>query len=222
MISRMARPIVAFARLPEPKALAPPFMPISRAIGPLTITNGEAMWVVACTPLRLNGWSVRASMAARTTGAYSGLQPAMTMLMARTSRVSAPQRGAALHSTKSGSPPRARTTALILSWVGGTTGRPSVQPRSKYRSAKSASAISRDEGPRSIGVRDIRNPKRPPAKDQCNKYSGVKLFESDHRGAHIGDFLGCKLGALRILRIWQRRPALVAAIREQSGHVHHI
>src|SRR5438046_6898231 len=50
--------------------------------------------VVACTPLRLNGGSVRANRAARTTGAKSGLQPAITMLMAKTSRVSAPQRGA--------------------------------------------------------------------------------------------------------------------------------
>ena len=73
MISRIARPIVAFARLPEPKALAPPFIPISRAIGPLTITNGEAMWVVACTPFRLNGQSVRASIAARTTWCVFGL-----------------------------------------------------------------------------------------------------------------------------------------------------
>ena len=50
--------------------------------------------------------------------------------MARTSRVSAPQRGATLHSTKLGLPPRACTTASILSCVGATTGRPSVQPRS--------------------------------------------------------------------------------------------
>ena len=65
----MARPIVALARLPGPKALAPPFMPIARATGPFTTTSGAAMCVVACTPLRLNSGSVSASSAARTTGA---------------------------------------------------------------------------------------------------------------------------------------------------------
>ena len=67
--SRIARPIVAFARLPEPKQLPPAFMPISRAIGPLTTRSGAAMCVVACTPFRLNAAVVRASIAARTTGA---------------------------------------------------------------------------------------------------------------------------------------------------------
>ena len=66
---RIARPMVALARLPEPKALAPPFMPISRATGPFTITSGAAMWVVACTPFRLKAWSISASIAARSTGA---------------------------------------------------------------------------------------------------------------------------------------------------------
>ena len=72
---RKARPIVALARLPEPKALQPPFMPIARATGPLTIRSGAAMWVVACTPFRLKAFSASARIAARTTGAYSGLQP---------------------------------------------------------------------------------------------------------------------------------------------------
>src|SRR3974377_752361 len=85
-------------------------------------SNKEWKWHIACTPLRLKDRSVRASMAARTTGAYSGLQPAITILMARTSRVSAPQRGATWHSTKSGSPPRARTPALTLAGVGGWNG----------------------------------------------------------------------------------------------------
>jgi hypothetical protein len=45
--SLIARPIVALARLPEPKALQPLFIPISRAIGPLTTSSGAAMCVVA-------------------------------------------------------------------------------------------------------------------------------------------------------------------------------
>ena len=61
--------MVALARLPGPKALAPPFMPIARAAGPFTITRGAAMWVVACTPFRLKAGSHSASIAARSTGA---------------------------------------------------------------------------------------------------------------------------------------------------------
>ena len=52
----------------------------------------------------------------------------MTALIASTSRVSRPQRGATLHSTRSGSPPRAATKSATFAGVGGTTGRPSVQP----------------------------------------------------------------------------------------------
>src|SRR5262249_28295301 len=52
--SRIARPIVALARLPDPKQLPPPFIPISRAIGPFTTRKGAAMCVVAWTPFRLN------------------------------------------------------------------------------------------------------------------------------------------------------------------------
>ena len=51
------------------------------------------MCVVACTPFRLKRASHKASSAASTTGAYSGRQPAITMLIASTSRVRLPQRG---------------------------------------------------------------------------------------------------------------------------------
>ena len=61
--------MVAFARLPEPNTLQSAFMPIRSAIGPLTTTSGAAMWVVACTPFRLNAVWVSANSAARTTGA---------------------------------------------------------------------------------------------------------------------------------------------------------
>src|SRR5574341_768792 len=122
---RMARPMVALARLPEPKALQPAFMPIFFAMGPFTTRSGEAMCVVACTPFRLKAGSHKASMAARTTGAYSGLQPARTMLIASTSRVRPPQRGGTRASSFCGSPPSASSTAATLAGVGGTTGRPS-------------------------------------------------------------------------------------------------
>ena len=101
------------------------------------------MWVVACTPLRLNAFAVSASIAARTTGAYSGLHPAITMLIASTSRLRLPCRGGTLHSTKSGSPPSAATNASTRSRVGGTTGSPSVQPCAKYHSTRSVPAGTR-------------------------------------------------------------------------------
>ena len=112
-------------------------MPISRAIGPLTTSSGAAMCVVACTPLRLKAGAASANSAARTTGAYSALQPAITRLIASTSRVRPPWRGGTRHSTKSGSPPSAATAASTASGVGGTTGSPSVQPCSKYHSTRS-------------------------------------------------------------------------------------
>src|SRR5204862_1234475 len=134
---RIARPIVALARLPEPKALAPGFMPTARATGPFTTRSGAAICVVACTPLRLKAGCASASNAARTTGAYSGLQPAMTRLIANTSRLRLPWRGGILHSTSSGSPPSAAIIAATVSAVGGTTGSPSVQPCAKYHSTRS-------------------------------------------------------------------------------------
>ena len=97
-IMRIARPIVALARLPEPNTLWLQFIPIASRIGPLTISSGAAMWVVACTPCRLKAADVSASIAARTTGAYSGRHPAITMLTASTWRVSPPQRGGTRHS----------------------------------------------------------------------------------------------------------------------------
>jgi len=131
------------ARLPEPKALQSPFIPISRAIGPLTTKSGAAIWVVAWTPFRLKAFAVNASIAARTTGAYWALQPAMTMLIASTSRVKLPYRGGTLHSTSCGSPPSASTKASTSSRVGGATGSPSVHPCSKYHSTRSVPAGTR-------------------------------------------------------------------------------
>ena len=86
------------------------------------------MCVVACTPLRLNGASHNASIAASITGAYSGRQPAITMLTASTSRVRLPQRGGTRAMRRPDSPPRAATAAAIFSAVGGATGKPSEQP----------------------------------------------------------------------------------------------
>jgi hypothetical protein len=118
------------ARLPEPNTLQPAFMPMARRMGPFTTSSGLAMWVVACTPFRLNRASHSASIAASTTGAYSARQPAITILIASTSQVRLPQRGGTRAIRRAGPPPSAATAAAIFSDVGGTSGKPSEQPRS--------------------------------------------------------------------------------------------
>ena len=52
--NRTARPIVALARLPWPKALWVAFMPITVRTGPLTTMNGALPPVLALLPCRLN------------------------------------------------------------------------------------------------------------------------------------------------------------------------
>ena len=79
---RIARPMVALARLPGPNRFAPEFMPISSATGPLTITSTAAPPWLDEGAMRLNSGSSIASVAASTTGKYSGRQPAMTAFAA--------------------------------------------------------------------------------------------------------------------------------------------
>ena len=76
-VSRMARPIVAFARKPEPNTFPLLFIPIRSRTGPFTIRKG-AVPVVLCQIARLAYPSlVSDSPAASTTGKYSGgSQPA--------------------------------------------------------------------------------------------------------------------------------------------------
>ena len=69
-------------------------------------------------------------MAATTTGKYSGRQPAMTALMASFSALTTTPRSSTSPMISS---PRSAAPASIAAMdcsVGGTTGRPSVQPRS--------------------------------------------------------------------------------------------
>src|SRR5688572_26868685 len=70
------------ARLPDPNALCPPFMPISSAMGPLTITQMPGPPVLVATVFTLNDGSRTASMAVTTIGKYSGRQPAITAFTA--------------------------------------------------------------------------------------------------------------------------------------------
>ncbi len=88
--SLTARPIVALARQPGPNTPAPELISSSARIGPLTITSGDGAFVVADTPCRSNASSQIASIAASTTGRYSGRHPAMTALIAIFSTVARP------------------------------------------------------------------------------------------------------------------------------------
>ena len=80
--------------------------------------------------LNLNAGSVIASVAATRTGMYSGRQPAITALMASSSALRTRSRSGISPSTWSGARPAASRKARTRFSVGGTTGRPSVQPRS--------------------------------------------------------------------------------------------
>ena len=103
-------------------------MPISFAIGPLTMISGATGCVVAWIESRLNAGSASASTAVRMTGRYSGRQPAITALIAMRSTVASPWRGGSTATTSRGSRSVKRRNSRTSSSVGGTIGRPSVQP----------------------------------------------------------------------------------------------
>ena len=74
------------------------------------------------------------SIAATTTGMYSGRQPAITALIATFSAITATWRLVMNAICWSGSRRAASSIARTRASVGGTTGRPSVQPWSKHMS----------------------------------------------------------------------------------------
>jgi len=101
-----------------------------RAIGPLTTSSVATGCVVAWTESRLNSGSASASMAASTTGKYSGRQPAITALAAIFSIVASPWRGGRMPTISRGSRAVCFRKSCTRVSVGGTIGSPSVQPRS--------------------------------------------------------------------------------------------
>ena len=101
-MSCSARPIVALARLPWPSALTPLFMPIALAAGPLMMTSGPEKCVVQSRPCSTNSGSSAASSTPSTTGMYSGLQPAITALIATFSTVQGARLGGISPTTSSG------------------------------------------------------------------------------------------------------------------------
>jgi hypothetical protein len=101
--SRIARPMVALARKPEPNTLPLLFRPSRSRTGPLTIRNG-AVPVVDCQMARPTYPSATSdSHAASTTGKYSGRHPASAALMAASRTVSSRFRCGIASSTSPGS-----------------------------------------------------------------------------------------------------------------------
>src|SRR5437867_3014491 len=129
MTSWSARPIAALARLPWPSALPLAFMPMRRRAGPLTMTTGPTNIVVARTPCIAKASSSTASTAASTTGRYSGLQPAITALIAIFSTVAAASAGGTGPHTSCGARPVASTARRTRAPLRGTTrGPPAPAP----------------------------------------------------------------------------------------------
>src|SRR3989454_6731532 len=94
------------------------------------------------------------SIAATTTGMYSGLQPAITALMATFSAVTETERWAMNPTSCLPSSRAASSIAPTRSSVGGMTGRPSVHPCAKQNSM--ASAMSATVWRLDVSVTDIR------------------------------------------------------------------
>ena len=130
MMRRIVRPIVALARLPGPNTLPAAFMPRSVTAGPATISRGAEPPVLAVEPWKLYPGSLAASRAATTTGKYSGRQPAMTAFTAAARMLHSSPVVGCVAMTVSGGRPSIASIASTRDISGGTTGRPSVQPRS--------------------------------------------------------------------------------------------
>ena len=116
--------MVVLARLPCPSTFTPEFMPMARRIGPFTITTGPTGMVVASTPWMLNSSVHAASTQASTTGRYSGLQPAITALMATFSTVTSTRSGGTTATTSSGERVVPSSIRSTLASVGAHDGQP--------------------------------------------------------------------------------------------------
>ena len=138
MMSWKARPMVALARLPWPSAFRPQFMPMRRATGPFTTMTGPAKWVVQSRPCMEKPGISAASTAASTVGKYSGRQPDMTALMAAFSTVQGARLGGISPMISSAARVVPASIRATRRSVGGTIGRPSVQPRSNAASIGSS------------------------------------------------------------------------------------
>ena len=125
---RTARPTTALARSLLPSALNVPSMPSRRRSSPLMTMNTAQPPVLAVAPCRENSSRSMAESAVTTTGKCRGRPPAITVLTATFSAVTARPRTGSTPRTCSGGMAAASRHAATASSVGGTTGSPSVQP----------------------------------------------------------------------------------------------
>ncbi len=135
------------ARSLWPSTLNVPSIPSSRRIGPLTMHRMAEPPVLAVGPwTSKSGWSMPVT-AVITTGRCMGRQPAMMALTATFSAVIARWRTGSIPMSWSGGMPTQSSAASTAAAVGGTMGRPSVQPRAwkySWASAGSSSGIRRE------------------------------------------------------------------------------
>ncbi len=172
-----ARPMVALARLPCPSAFSPEFMPMRLAMGPLTMITGVENQVVAISPCRVNFGTNAASKAPSTTGRYSGRQPAITALIATFSTVQSTRFGGIFPITSCHGRKVPPSMRKMRSSVGGTTGKPSLQPRSYATSMGSSFSES--------GT--CRDWKGTSPKRTCNRFAIPGSTESEpHPGCNSG------------------------------------
>jgi hypothetical protein len=123
-----ARGIVAFGRNPGPNAPPAVLKPSSFLIGPLTTISGDGPLVDWKPPPRAARSRMSASNAARTTGKYSGLQPAMAALIAAVCTLTSRPTCSRAPMISSGSLPVVARNASRSGWDTGTSGSPSDQP----------------------------------------------------------------------------------------------
>ena len=104
------------------------------------------------------------------TGMYSGLQPAITALIAAFSTVQGGRLGGTLPITSSGLRRVPRSMRRMRASVGGTTGRPSVQPRSKQASIGSSHSPTRSAARGEAGLAEAR-------RSSCSCTPGSRVFD---------------------------------------------
>ncbi len=127
--SLTARPITLVARSVPPSTLKPVQAPISRRTGPFSTTRTAQPPVLAVAPWSRKGSSSMAAQAVTTAGKCWGRQPAMTAFTATFSAVTGRPRTGSTPMSWSGGTSASSRHAATASGVGGTMGRPSVQPR---------------------------------------------------------------------------------------------
>ena len=99
-----------------------------------------------------------ASTAAMTHGRYSGLHPAITALMAIFSTVTSTRSGGTMATMSEGERVVPVSMRITRSSVGGTTGKPSVHPRSNMASnSSSAAAVSTRRADNTVAPKRTRN-----------------------------------------------------------------